>query len=207
MPEGRTSRRSDGGRARFAAIAHGVLLATSSTACLELPRPREAASTLEPRDVKATSLSIDTACVPSGVERCFDALDDNCNGIIDEGCGLQTGLLQFTIAWTEPADVDLRVTGPDGAVAEAAQPTRSGLLLERDCKGTTDCHGQNVENVYLAEGWPRRGRYVVTVRLSDPREAALPVRVRFSARVGQRVLTGIALLEEPKDEKSFELTL
>src|SRR5256885_1157700 len=48
------------------------------------------------------------ACVPTGPERCFDARDDNCNGIIDEGCGVASGLVQFVIAWDAPgADVDL----------------------------------------------------------------------------------------------------
>jgi hypothetical protein len=192
---------------RLARIPWLATAVWASTACLELPRPRDAASTLEPRDVKAPTLAIESACVPSGVERCFDALDDNCNGIIDEGCGLQTGLLQFTIAWTEPVDVDLRVTGPDGAAVELTQPSPSGLLKDRDCKGTADCHGQNVENVYLAEGWPRRGRYQIAVRLEDARSESLPIRVRFSARVGQRVMTGIALLEERRDEKTFEFTL
>jgi len=46
------------------------------------------------------------ACTPTGPELCFNATDDNCNGIIDEGCGLRTGLVQFAIAWDEPkADV------------------------------------------------------------------------------------------------------
>ena len=48
------------------------------------------------------------ACTPTGPEICFNAVDDNCNGVIDEGCGIATGPLQFTIAWGDnPADVDL----------------------------------------------------------------------------------------------------
>ncbi|HEX2669854.1 MAG TPA: hypothetical protein VHM25_03225, partial [Polyangiaceae bacterium] len=54
-------------------------------------------------------------CAPTGPELCFNATDDNCNGIIDEGCGLHTGLVQFAIAWNEPrADVDLRLFDPSG---------------------------------------------------------------------------------------------
>ena len=47
--------------------------------------------------------ALDTACTPTGPELCFNAIDDNCNGVIDEGCGVQTGLLQFAIAWSEEA--------------------------------------------------------------------------------------------------------
>lgn len=193
--------------ANVGAVATLLTLSGSPLGCLELPRPREAAPSLEPVAVEARSLSVESSCVPTGVERCFDALDDNCNGIIDEGCGLQTGLLQFAIAWSEPVDVDLRVEGPDATVADTAHASPVGLLKDRDCKGTSDCHGQNVENVFLAEGWPRRGRYKVSVRLEDARSEELPIRVRLSARIGQRVLTGVVLLEERREEKGFEFTL
>ena len=188
--------------------ARGFLtaLALLTSACLELPRPRDAA-VLEPHSLRAPKLEVESTCTPTGVERCFDALDDNCNGIIDEGCGLQTGILQFTIAWSEGADVDLRVTGPDGVAAKAGEANDSGLVKDRDCKGTVDCHGQNVENVFLAEGWPRRGRYVVVVALDDARDVQLPMRVRLSARVGQRVLTALVTLAARRDEQTFEFSL
>jgi len=32
-----------------------------------------------------------------GPEICGNAIDDNCNGIIDEGCGLRTGKVQFEV--------------------------------------------------------------------------------------------------------------
>jgi len=182
-------------------------VALACGACLELPPPRDAAVTLEPRDVVASTMAMEAGCVTSGVERCFDALDDNCNGVIDEGCGLETGILQFVVAWTEPVDVDLRVSGPDGAEAAVGETTPSGLLKDRDCKGTVDCHGQNIENVFLADGWPRRGRYRVAVRLEDARDVALPVKVRMSARIGQRVVTAVVVLEERRAEKSYEFTL
>ena len=44
---------------------------------------------------------LERACTPSGPELCFNARDDNCNGIIDEGCGVSTGLVQFVIAWDD----------------------------------------------------------------------------------------------------------
>src|SRR5687767_1469645 len=57
-----------------------------------------------------------SACTPTGPELCFNANDDNCNGLIDEGCGVGTGVLQFMIAWGDsPADVDIVVIDPTGA--------------------------------------------------------------------------------------------
>jgi hypothetical protein len=122
------------------------------------------------------------ACTPSGPELCFNATDDNCNGIIDEGCGLHTGLVQFAAAWDEArADVDLRVFDPSGELVEVGRPARSGLVKERDCPGrNNDCHGQNLENVYLSDG--------------DP------VRVTFGARVGPKTYSHVLLLDAPEAE-------
>ena len=108
-----------------------------------------------------------TGAVVGVAEICMNNIDDNCNGIIDEGCGLRTGLVQFAIAWDEPkADVDLRVFDPRGELVEAGRPARSGLVKERDCPGrNNECHGQNLENVYLSDGDPLRGEYRVRVRL------------------------------------------
>jgi len=145
---------------------------------------------------------------PGGTEVC-DGVDNNCNGVIDEGCGLQTGILQFTIAWSEPrADVDLNVTGPDGELARFDEPTQSGLLKDRDCPGSEDaCRGQNVENVFLAEGAPRRGRYRVVVRLEDAGDAVGPVRVRLSARIGQRHFSTVIELSTRSEQRELEFTL
>ncbi len=189
-------------RLRFAALC---CLAT--TACHEVPTPKDGL------DAKFAAtddgIELERACTPSGVELCFDALDNNCNGIIDEGCGLHTGLLQFTIAWQESAvDIDLNVNGPDGQVATDKSPTDAGLLKDRDCPGSKGlCYSQNVENVFLAEGAPRRGRYRVVVRLEDLKSARAPIQVRLSARVGQRHFTSLVELEENSQQRAFEFTL
>src|SRR6476646_1404627 len=72
---------------------------------------------------------VENGCISTGPERCFDATDDNCNGIIDEGCGVETGAVQFVIAWEPPGvDVDLLVTDPAGELAEVGRPLSSGLV-------------------------------------------------------------------------------
>ena len=177
--------------------------------CLEVPKP-PVETAVEAQDVSTSSgMELELACVPTGIEQCFDALDNNCNGVIDEGCGLHTGVLQFTIAWQEAAaDVDLNVNGPDGDLARFDKPNQSGLLKDRDCPGADNqCYGQNVENVYLAEGRPRRGRYRVVVRLEDLHDASPPIRVRLSARIGQRHFSSVVELTDRDERKEFEFTL
>jgi tRNA (guanosine-2'-O-)-methyltransferase len=164
------------------------------------------------RDVGVSEgVGLETACTPTGAELCFNARDDNCNGVIDEGCGLHAGILQFTIAWdAAEADVDLNVHDAGGELARTGEPTTGGLVKDRDCpRPSGECQGQNVENVYLAEGEPRRGRYRVVVRLDKLNGAPAPVRVRLGARVGQRSF-GMTLDLAPgagNDERSFEFTL
>ena len=124
--------------ASFASSA-AVLALVSLVSCGPSAGPAKSgtASTLTPQRIGAPpGVSIVSACTPSGPELCFNAADDNCNGIIDEGCGLHTGLVQFAIAWDEPrADVDLRVFDPSGELVEVGRPARSGLVKERDCPG------------------------------------------------------------------------
>jgi tRNA (guanosine-2'-O-)-methyltransferase len=127
-------------------------------------------------------------CVSTGPERCFDATDDNCNGIIDEGCGIETGAVQFAIAWEAPAvDVDLLVTDPTGELAEVGRPLSSGLVKQRDCPGRNgECRGQNLENVYLDAAEAPRGTYKVRIVLENLAGENPPVKVHFGARVGSR---------------------
>jgi hypothetical protein len=178
-------------------VAHGHAPATESFVASNLVAP--------------TGTSLMQTCTPTGPELCFNAVDDNCNGVIDEGCGLETGILQFVIAWgASPADVNLVLVTPkeERVPDERTRSTPSGFHLDRDCPSDEGCSGQNVENIYFDGADPPRGRYVVEIRLVDLRGADPPVHVRFGARLGSRSVgfdVDLAPLEDAKKTFTFEL--
>jgi hypothetical protein len=107
----------------------GAVLAAALLACSGRPVPEPAPGPSAKQLVVSPGLVVERACTPTGPELCFNARDDNCNGIIDEGCGVHTGLVQFIIAWDEPqADVDLLVTDPNGELVEVGATSQSGLI-------------------------------------------------------------------------------
>jgi hypothetical protein len=177
--------------------------------CLEAPAARTAA--LGPRDVELSpGLALEAACTPSGVEVCFDATDNNCNGLIDEGCGVHSGVLQFVAAWNDPlADVELEVTDVNGDVAEVHSSTSAGLYKERACPEDPLCPWGPLENVYLVGTEPEAGRYRVVVRLQKLGGATPPIGVRLGVRIGLRSYS-LAFDLSPGSkthERAFEFTL
>lgn len=194
----------------------GIVTALSvAVGCATHATPTEARPASQPevgvRRIEAPAgVLVKKACASVGPELCFNAVDDNCNGIIDEGCGVQTGLVQFAAAWGDAsADVDLNVTDPAGELAEAGRPTESGLTKDRDCPGArNECHGQNLENVFLEpEKELQRGRYRVRLRLEKLGSEDPPVHVTFGARVGPKVYAAEIDLSRPEEEAEliFEL--
>lgn len=187
-----------------------LALAALLVACRAPLPPRESPkASLEPTEI---ALSAGTrplaACTPTGVELCFNAIDDNCNGVIDEGCGVRTGLLQFAIAWERGPDVDLVVTDPRGELPRPGEATASGLRKDRDCGTVRDgCQGQNLENVYLEGEAPLRGRYQVEVKLQRADASQLPVRVRLGVRIGPRTHAFEIELTRPGEGQIFGFTL
>jgi len=151
--------------------------------------------------------SVERASVATGPEICGNALDDNGNGLAEEGCGLTGGAVQFLIAWDEPsADVDLRVIDPNDELVEVGRPTESGLVKERDCPGREgECRGKNLETVYQEEGDPLSGKYVVRVVLVSLGNSEPPIDVRLWARVGSRAYSHTFRL--PRAEAGWETTL
>jgi tRNA (guanosine-2'-O-)-methyltransferase len=159
-----------------------LLLALFVGACGEAAAP----TSLRGAESAASGANVVSGpCVLTGSEVCFNATDDNCNGLIDEGCGVRTGQVQFVAAWSEPnVDVDLEVIDPYGEAVEVGHVSQSGLTLEQDCPGKQQlCYGQNYENVYLESGPPTAGPYRVTVRLAGLAGAEPPIVVRLGARI------------------------
>lgn len=155
-------------------------------------------------------LSRERGCTQIAPESCFNARDDNCNGIVDEGCGVQGGLIQFTIAWDDAeADVDLNVQDPKGQLAEVGRVTACGLTKERDCPGKDDeCKGQNVESVFLeSDDDLTRGVYTVKIRLERAGSFEEPVRVNFAARLGPKTFADEFEFAKEQEEALLELKL
>jgi tRNA (guanosine-2'-O-)-methyltransferase len=149
-------------------------------------------------------------CLPVAYEVCFNGLDDNCNGALEEGCGVPAGVVQFMIGWDAPrADVDLNVTDPNGELIEAGRVVQSGLIKSRDCPGRRqECAGVNYENVFL-EGnkAPTRGTYRVSVALESLGGEQPPVWVNLSCRLGAKRQAFEIRLAQPEDEQHVELSL
>ncbi len=196
------------GRAR----AVSALLALLCSVSCGKKHPAASPADKGPRIIQLTAapgVVVREACTPSGSELCFNARDDNCNGIIDEGCGVATGLVQFVIAWPQAgADVDLEVMDPNGELAEVGRAAKSGLVKDRDCPGKSNaCRGQNMENVYLEEGDAPRGKYRVRVRLEKLGGENPPIQVMLGARVGPKTYSLELELTKPEDERVVVIEL
>ena len=80
------------------------LLACILAACGPVSPASSPGSNLAAKNVTTSDgVVVTSACTPTGPELCFNANDDNCNGVIDEGCGVGTGVLQFMVAWGDTA--------------------------------------------------------------------------------------------------------
>lgn len=170
------------------------------------PRPPAAARP----ELETSSLRQLGPCIPLGYEICSNALDDNCNGALEEGCGTPGGVVQFMIAWDAAlADVDLNVTDPNGELIEAGRVVKSGLLKGRDCPGRRqECAGVNLENVFLEGNKPpTRGTYRVSVALESLAGAEPPIWVNLSSRLGTKRYAFEIRLIEPEDSEHVDLTL
>lgn len=190
-------------------LAPLLCVAFSFVGCGPSAVPARSAEIEGPKHVSTPAgVSFSTVCTPTGAEICFNAVDDNCNGVIDEGCGMGTGVLQWEIAWGDsPAEVELVVTDPAGdRLTDANRSTPSGLHLDHVCP-KDGCHGQNVDNVFFEGRDPPQGHYTVAVKLIDPKGATLPLKVQFGWKVGGRSSGAELLIASPDDKKEFSFEL
>lgn len=138
--------------------------------------------------IDTQGIALPATCTSTGPEICFDATDNNCNGVIDEGCGVGTGPLQFEIAWPEGSDVDLKVSYYRKK-GETVERPLAELTKDKECgRPQNNCHGQNIENVFFAGDRPPSGIYVVEIKLDTPEDVRAAVHVRFGARLGSRTI-------------------
>jgi Putative metal-binding motif len=179
---------------RFARLALITVITVIFSASCRKPLPAKPASLpgagkddLVVEAVDTQGVPLPATCTPSGPEICFDAIDNNCNGVIDEGCGVGTGPLQFEIAWPEGSDVDLKVTyRKKGETTERPLPE---LTKDKDCgRPQNNCHGQNIENVFFSGDKPPSGIYVVEIKLDNAEDVRSAVQVHFGARLGARTI-------------------
>jgi tRNA (guanosine-2'-O-)-methyltransferase len=203
---------------KFGASGIAVLLVGAAVLSCRAPLPaRPAGKTIAPppqdtfvvREVVMPDREpLQMACTPSGPEICFDATDNNCNGVIDEGCGVETGPLQFTIAWPEGADVDIDVTDPNMEKPNPEGRTEAGLAKGKDCgRPQSVCHGQNLENVYFAGDRPPPGHYKVEIKVAKPEDARFPVKVRFGGRIGVKTFSRDLRLDSPEATEVMEFVV
>jgi hypothetical protein len=90
--------------------------------------------------------------------------------------------------------VDLTLLTPanEKVPGERSRSTASGFHAGPDCPEDESCRGQNKEYVFFDGLEPPKGHYTVDIALAKPHEGDGildgPVKVRFGARLGARVV-------------------
>jgi hypothetical protein len=110
-------------------------------------------------------------CAPHGQDTC-NAIDDDCNGVIDDGCGYATGGVQVTIAWDTGADIDLYVVDPSGQAVYYNEEHRKSPLggqMDHDARGDCRREQQNprIENAFWPSPAPS-GTYEIDLHYFGP---------------------------------------
>lgn len=114
---------------------------------------------------------LDPVCAEGTEERC-DAVDQDCDGRIDEGCeGATDAPFVVSVAWNGTADVDLVLSAPEG------------VSPDREARG---CDGPRLERASISQ--PHAGPYRVEVAHAGPCGEPAPVTVSVSLSVNGAAL-------------------
>ncbi len=138
----------------------------------------------------ATAVEIPRDCSKPVEESC-NALDDDCDGVIDDGCEYGSGLIQVTASWDTGADIDLYITGPLGDTLSFQRPSLpSGGRLDHAGRG--DCAASlpnpQVENARWVGSRPIEGIYEIEIHYwGECIGSGGPTNVTISVAVSRQV--------------------
>jgi hypothetical protein len=130
-------------------------------------------------------------CNPGAPESC-NAIDDDCNGVIDDGCGYDSGGVQITVSWNSGADIDLYVTDPSGSTVyynEQHDRSEVGGHLDHSARGDCRREQQNprIENAFWPSP-PPTGSYRVELHYFSPCDQGGVTEAELSLAVRKKVI-------------------